>query len=60
LNFRLPCIKALKNKNTLLSQSAYAWLGVSFWNITIAKENEAEVKEVRKLIDEDGKEEQVC
>jgi len=37
------------------------WLGVSFWNITIAKENEADVKEIRSLLDEDSKEEeQVC
>jgi len=27
-----------------------SWLGVSFWNITIAKEEEIEVKEVRELL----------
>ena len=36
------------------------WLAVSFWNITIAKESKPDVKEIRTLIDEDTKEEQVC
>ena len=37
------------------------WLAVSFWNITIAKESEPNVKEVRALIDgENMEEEQVC
>jgi hypothetical protein len=34
------------------------WLGVSFWNITIAKDNEADVKDVRDLLGGDIEEEQ--
>jgi hypothetical protein len=37
------------------------WHAVSFWNITIAKDSEPNVKEIRSLLDEDIKEEeQVC
>jgi len=36
----------------------FSWLGVSFWNITIAKENEVDVKEVRNLLDGDDQEEE--
>jgi hypothetical protein len=33
------------------------WLAVPFWNITIAKENEANVKEIRDLLDMSGEDE---
>jgi hypothetical protein len=42
-------------------EAAFTWLAVSFWNITITKENEPNVNEIRNLIDGNAKEEkQAC
>jgi hypothetical protein len=49
------------SKKSPSGEGLFYWLAVSFWNITIAKENEPDVKEIRNLIDENTKEEeQVC